>query len=189
MKKILMTLVAGLMAASASAQVYVGGSAGIGSSKIAGGDSETNYEIVPEVGYNINRDWAVGTTIGFGKGKPVNIEDVNELNSYFTVSPYVRYTFVHTKYVNVFADGAFGYTHFNKSDNAKHAGHDDSGNQWSIGIKPGIAVNLNRKVSFVAHVGFLGYKNYKGHGWSESSNAWGVDLDGNNVQFGVYYNF
>lgn len=189
MKKIMMTLVAAFVAVAASAQVYVGGAVGIGSTKVAGGDSKTTFEIVPEIGYNINPDWAIGTTIGFGKGKPVNIENTEHEHSYFTVSPYVRYTFVHTKYVNVFADGAFGYTHYNKSDYAKDRNVDDSSNEWSIGIKPGIAVNLNKKVSFVAHVGFLGYKNEKLHGANESSNAWGLDLDGNNIQFGVYYNF
>lgn len=189
MKKIMMTLVAAFVAVAASAQVYVGGAVGIGSSKVLGGDSKMNYEIVPEIGYNITPDWAIGTTIGFGKGKPVSVQNMDELSSYFKVSPYIRYTFVHTKYVNVFADGAFGYTHYNKSEVAKRQNQDDSGHVWSVGIKPGIAINLNRKVSFVAHVGFLGYKNYKDKARSESENAWGVDLDGNNIQFGVYYTF
>ena len=64
-----------------------------------------------------------------------------------------------------------------------------SADAWSVGLKPGISVNLNKKVSFVAHVGFAGWKSVKYDGESKDSHAWGVDLDGNNVTFGVYYNF
>ena len=62
-------------------------------------------------------------------------------------------------------------------------------NEWSVGLKPGVAVNLNQKLSFVAHVGFAGWKSEKAEGASDDNHVWGVDLDGNNVTFGVYYNF
>ena len=62
-------------------------------------------------------------------------------------------------------------------------------NEWSVGLKPGVAVNLNQKLSFVAHVGFAGWKSVKAEGANDDSHVWGVDLDGNNVTFGVYYNF
>lgn len=183
MKKFFMTLIAAVaVAASANAQVYVGGNVGIASNKLGNADAETTYKVLPEIGYNINNDWAIGTVIGWGKGNPVSIENGATAAKYFTVQPYVRYTPVKTKYVNLFLDGGFGYTHFN-----------GAGNQWEFGVKPGIAVNLNQKVSFVAHIGFLGYKEYKPKSYGDyspkSNNAWGLDLDGNNVTFGVYYNF
>ena len=96
MKKVLMTLAVAFVAVAANAQVYVGGNVGIASSKIGNGDNVTTYKVLPEVGYNINKDWAVGTTLGWGKGTPVNIE--GESRNYFTVQPYARYTFVHSKY-------------------------------------------------------------------------------------------
>ena len=69
MKKLLMTLVASVaIAVSANAQVFVGGSVGFGSVKVAGGDSEVTYKIVPEVGYNFNKNWAIGLKIGYQKG-------------------------------------------------------------------------------------------------------------------------
>ena len=111
MKKVLMTLAVAFVAVAANAQVYVGGNVGIASSKSGNGDNVTTYKVLPEVGYNINKDWAVGTTLGWGKGTPVDIE--GESHNYFTVQPYARYTFVHSKYVNVFVDGGFGYTHYN----------------------------------------------------------------------------
>lgn len=181
-KKIMMAFAAALIAVSANAQVYLGGNFGIASSKLAGGESVTTYAVLPELGYNVNRDWAVGTTVGFGKGDPVSIED-NSRN-YITVSPYARYTFFHSKMVNVFVDGGFGYTHYNNAGTAA-----PSINEWNVGVKPGVALNLNPKFCFVAHAGFLGWKSQKYDGADKSSNAWGANLDGNNVTLGFYYNF
>ena len=56
MKKILMTMVAAVIAVSASAQVYVGGNFGVASSKVKGGESVTTYAVLPEIGYNLNKE-------------------------------------------------------------------------------------------------------------------------------------
>ena len=100
MKKILMTLAVAFVAVAANAQVYVGGNVGIASSKDGDADAVTTYKVLPEIGYNLDQNWAIGTTVGFGKGTPVNIEKKLEdgmLQNYFTVEPYVRYTFVRRK--------------------------------------------------------------------------------------------
>jgi len=181
MKKVMMTLVAAMLTVAASAQVYVGGSLGIGSVKLGGNDAETTFKIVPEVGYNINDEWAVGLAIGYqqgactlGKGEYAQNVDAKV----FGVSPYVRNTFLRTKYVNVFVDGGLGY------ENIK-----DHGNNFMVGLKPGVAVNFNDKLSFVAHIGFIGYETFSPKGDGKSSNTVGVDLDGNNITFGLYWNF
>ena len=72
-----------------------------------------------------------------------------------------------------------------------------SANALSVGFRPGVAVNLNDKVSFVAHVGFFGYTHLKirdgiANGFAIEDmkvNSWNADVDGNNITFGVYYNF
>ncbi|MGI6223145.1 MAG: outer membrane beta-barrel protein [Prevotella sp.] len=185
MKKVLFSLVAALfMTVSANAQVYLGGNFGIASTKVNDGDNVTTYAVLPEVGYNIDKTWAIGAMAGFGKGTPVSIE--GESSNYVTIQPYARCTFFHSKYINVFTDCGFGYTHYN------HAGdpRGSSINEWQVGFKPGISVNLNPKFSFVAHIGFLGYKDAKyDYDDAPDNNAWGLDLDGNNVTFGFYYNF
>lgn len=179
MKKLFMTLAAAVIAVSASAQVYVGGNVGIASTKIAGQDSKTTYKVLPEIGYKLNQDWAIGTVIGWGKGTPVEIENADAAVGTFEVAPYVRYTALHTKVVDLFVDGGASYKHYN-----------GTGNEWSVGLKPGVALNVNKNVSIVAHVGFVGYKNYKpSYEGAKSSNAWGVDLDGNNLTLGLYWNF
>ena len=61
MKKILMTLAVAFVAIAANAQVYVGGGVGIGSSKEGSHDAVTTYKVLPEIGYNVNKDVAIGT--------------------------------------------------------------------------------------------------------------------------------
>ena len=88
-----------------------GGSVGIASSKIGGGEQRNNLSSSSRNWYNINKDVALGTVVGWGKGNPVNIE--GESRNYFTIQPYARFNVVRTKYVDAFIDGGFGYTHYN----------------------------------------------------------------------------
>ena len=72
MKKIIMTIAAAFVATAMNAQVYVGGSIGLNawsSQKNAGDRSETTFKILPEIGYNINDSWAIGTVIGYESDK------------------------------------------------------------------------------------------------------------------------
>ena len=181
MKKVMMTLVAAMITVAASAQVYVGGSLGIGSVKLGANDAKTSFKIVPEIGYNINDEWAVGLAIGYQEGecKLGKADYLQETEmKLFGVNPYVRNTFLRTKYVNVFVDGGLTYQTIK-----------DFGSDFQIGLKPGVAVNFNDKLSFVAHIGFIGYETFSPKGDGKSSNTVGVDLDGNNITFGLYWNF
>ena len=99
------------------------------------------------------------------------------------VSPYARYTFAKFGPVNLFADGGFGFYSVKPKNGS-------SVSAWEVGVKPGLAVNLNKKLSFVAHVGFLGYRDsddaIAGKLWE---NGFGFNLSGNSLQFGLNYNF
>jgi len=183
MKKIMMTLAAVAVAATMNAQVYLGGGIGFQTSSYDG-NSETYFTIIPEIGYNINENWAVGMTIGYGETKTkIDFEGIkiNEKVKSFSVAPYARYTFAKFDHVNLFVDGTVGYEYENNAGIKT--------NTFAIGFKPGVAVNLNDKLSFVAHVGFLGYENEKVKGADKSTNTFGVNLNGSNLSFGVYYNF
>ena len=180
MKKIMMTLAAVCVAATMNAQVYLGGSVGVATSSYDG-NSTTVWSILPEVGYNLDEKWAVGMTVGYGESR-VKVKNAgSEKVKTFQISPYARYTFVKFDKINLFVDGGVGYKHEN------YAG--TKTNTFAIGFKPGVAVNLNEKLSFVAHVGFLGYENEKVKGDDKSTNTFGFDINGNSLSFGVYYNF
>lgn len=171
MKKIFMTMAAMVIAASASAQVYIGGCAGLSSVKYGKADSKMHYALVPEIGYEFNKNWEAGLTVGY--------EGVEDGNNTFEIAPYARYTFCSTKLVDLFLEGTVGYTHIGGN------GADVDG--YEIGIKPGLKVNLSDHVAFVTKVGFLGYKQ-AGDGAAKVK-AFGFDLDGTNIQFGVNYKF
>ena len=176
MKKIMMTLAAVAVAATMNAQSYVGGSFGF-TSVSHDGDNVTAFKVMPEIGTTLTDDLAVGITFGYAQSGKGN----NKVKAW-GVNPYLRYTFAKFDKVNVFVDGTVGYE-YNKIGEVKI-------NSFSIGFKPGVAVNLNEKLSFVAHVGFLGYKydkdDYEG---AKAANTFGLDLDGTNLSFGLYYNF
>lgn len=173
MKKFFMTLVAAVVAMSMDAQVFIGG--GVGFANTSDGDDDvTSFKLMPEVGYTFNKDWAAGVAFGwegFNKGGVKN----------FSVNPYVRMNLIKGSMVSVFIDGTVGYAH------TYNAGYDVD--EFSVGLKPGVAVNLNSKLSFVTHIGFVGYENEKDNNNDTKFNIWGVDLDGRNIIFGLYYNF
>lgn len=106
MKKFMMTLVVLCAALSVNAQVYLGGTLGVASVGTENGNDETSFKILPEIGYNFNKSWAVGTTIGYEKGSfsMLNSNFTNADVKGFTFSPYARYTFVNSKHVSVFMD-------------------------------------------------------------------------------------
>lgn len=176
-----MTLAVALVAVCANAQVYLGGNVGIANVDNGGKDDDvTVYSLLPEIGYKFNDNWAAGVMFGWSKGS-LSYEG-GELYSSgithtFEFNPYARYTFLHSKLINVFCDGGFGYKHYN-----------GAGDQWSIGLKPGVELKLD-KFSLVAHVGFIGYQKKDNGDRRHDSNVWGMDFDGNNISLGVYYNF
>ena len=173
MKKILMTMVAAFAAVSMQAQVYVGGSFAIeawSSQKNAGDRSETAFKIMPEIGYNLNDQWAIGTVIGYQNDKFNGINGLSE--SAFSIAPYARYTFFQTGKVGFFLDGGFSI----------QAG--DSPTQWGVGLRPGVKFAASDKVTFVASFGGLGYKKVE-----DEYSKFGFNVNGNALQFGCYYSF
>lgn len=178
MKKFLLTVIAAVMVAlSADAQVYVGGGFAVQGKDIDYGSSDkttTIYKFLPEIGYNFNETWAIGVVGGWQGETENKVKTVS-------FDPYVRATFIHTKYVNVFAEGGFGYTH------TYNSGNDDD--YWRFGVKPGVSVNLSDHLSFVSRVGFLGWEQTKNNNNDVKTSVYGLDLDGNNISFSLYYNF
>ena len=166
MKKVFLTLALMVTTMVASAQFYVGG--GIGYSKTEVGDAETTVlSIEPEIGYVLNEDWAIGAVVGF--------ENEKDVANTFAIEPYVRYTVLKAGAFSVFADGAVGF------GMVKPEVGDDT-TIWSVGVKPGVAYNVNEKISICAHIGWLGYADY------DTVKETAIKLN-NKLEFSFYYNF
>ena len=82
MKKIVLSVIVALIAITANAQVYVGGTFGVGSDKVETEGTEvrnTTFKILPEVGYELSEDWSVGTVVGYEYNKSGDVK--TKLNS------------------------------------------------------------------------------------------------------------
>lgn len=179
MKKIVLTALVCVMAMVANAQnYYVGGSLGFWNNDDA--DAST-YTLNPEIGYNINSDWAVGAQLAYAHAKT----DGAKADAY-GIAPYARYTFLHAGKVNLFVDGAIEYV---KAENDNW-----DGSIFSIGLHPGFSINLTDNFSLVSRIGFLGYNDVDDEVSNVAStmgysHGYGLNLSGANISFGFYYNF
>jgi len=177
MKKIIMMAALAVMSLSAAAgDWYAGGSFGFWRDAT---DNKTNFNILPEIGYNINSKWSVGATFGYNHtyndGYSTNLGVIN---------PYARYTYFGNDNVNLFVDGGIdlgiGSTHVKKHTS-------DTAFTYGIGFRPGFSYNISSKFSLVAHVGYLGYKG--GNDASGAHDQGGLGFDLKDISFGFYYNF
>lgn len=165
---------------------YVGGSFGFMHEQTKAG-STNSFNILPEIGYNLNNRWAVGTTIGYDYTHYNGADTDLHL---FEFSPYARYTFFRTgnNLVQLFVDGGAGIG-LGSYDYGK--GHDShTAVTWNIGVRPGVAFNFTDRFSVVAHVGFLGYKGANNAAFDGGKvRQGGFFLNGNDLTLGFYYNF
>lgn len=146
-----------------------------------------SFTILPELGYNFNNRWAIGTTIGY-EYKHFNGFDTD--SHMFEFNPYARFTFFRTSnnLVQLFVDGGagigLGSIDYGDDYDAK------TGVIWNVGFRPGVAFNFTDSFSMVAHLGFIGYEGANRRAYNAGYNRkGGIMLDGNNVTLGFYYNF
>ncbi|MCM1079476.1 MAG: porin family protein [Bacteroidales bacterium] len=202
MKKIFMIAVMAVAALSANAQIWVGGNLGFNTQKatvkvdnVSVDNTSTSFSIAPEIGYNLNDDWAVAVRLGYEHNPSfamsIGDESFSGRTNSFEINPYVRYKVVKTGKFYAFIDGglAFGTTHVNGTSD-----YMDNINAFRIGFNPGVAYNVTPKVTLVAHIGDLSYTT----AWTKvkdgreeakiSSNAFNLNLT-NSISFGAYVNF
>lgn len=86
MKKIILMAVMSVMTLTAAAQnLFVGGSVAAWRNH---DDKVTTITIAPEVGYNLNSNWVIGTVLGW-----TNIHRSEITGNLVDFDPYARYTF------------------------------------------------------------------------------------------------
>lgn len=175
MKKYLLLFALALIAFTANAQVYLGGEVGFWRNSDA---NRTTFVLHPEVGYNLSDKWALGIGAGFTH-QYQNGLSANGL----TADPYARWSFVKFGPVSLFLDMGFGVASYKVED------ADDSKTGWNIGVKPGVRVSLTKKIDFLAHCGFLGYREADDNFAPYGEQGFGFMLSGYDLSFGINYNF
>lgn len=152
MKKLLFFLMLLCFSVSAKAQLYAGGSLGMQVLHVgANGVSSTSsvFSIAPELGYDINSEWAVGVSV------PIGYQDNGNYNvTIVKVLPYVRATFARVSIADFFGELAFGYT--NESSEGFGLGGFESG------LRPGMKLNFTDRFALVCRTTLLSYSHYDG---------------------------
>lgn len=172
MKKIFLSMVVALCSFAANAQAYVGGSLGYASVDEKN-VTTSNFTFAPEFGYKLNETWDLGIELDFSSSKTTRSDSKDVL----AVAPYVRYTFANLQNVDFFLQGQVKYLDYGK----------DCGSGFGFSIMPGLAFNVNEKVSLVGKVGVLQYlKDSKEAG---DASIFAVGVDNTNLSVGVVYNF
>lgn len=164
MKKVILVLALALMAFTAKAQFYVGGSFQF----TGAGGGGAIFGIAPEVGYNINDNMAVGSSLGFVFGAGTSV---------LAIDPYFRYYFADWGPARFFTDA-----HFNFSALLAQGG----GSSWGVGLRPGIAVDVDSHFSIVTHIAQIGYY---GGGFLAGINSSVAGVFNLSPTIGVYYCF
>ena len=201
MKKIMMTLAAIAVAATMNAQVYLGGTFGLGfENKLTDQKDPTktatgmSFQIKPEIGYNLDEKSSVGVVLGFGITNNTN-EMLGTAASIFgrgvktdksaiqfEIAPYYRYKFVQFDKVDLFIDAQVGfiYTKLDEWNNTT----------FNIGVRPGVAYNASDKISFVAKLGQgLFFQSSKDKD-SDAQSKFGLNANTlAPLEIGMYYNF
>lgn len=189
MKKLFFTLaimlgLATTVSAQEVGQIWVGGSLGVNSFKADGGDRETSFRIVPEIGYVFADNLGVGVRFGYAnKTSVIKIKDAEIIGkNAFTVNPFIRYTFLKGDMGSLFIDGGGSYT-YAKAEDTEAGGVVVEGaktNIFEVGLKPGVAVKVSDKISLTGKFGFLGYRKVK-----DAYDEFGLDLDFSQTELGV----
>ncbi len=119
MKKLFLTIAVALgvfSAASAQSNMWVGGTAGLWSSKVKGSDSQLSFKVMPEFGYILNSNVGIGIALGGAHTHGGLDFDGNTTQGYagstneYIVNPFVRYTFLKGDLGGLFFDGGGSYT-------------------------------------------------------------------------------
>lgn len=180
MKRFVLALAAVVLTLTAGAQqagrIWTGGSLGIKTSKISGGGKLTNFNIVPEVGYNLSESWGIGLKLGY-KHSESSVLETKVKSDGFTVNPFVRYSFLTGKIGGLFVDAGTGYSY------SKEKGTGLKTHEWEVGFRPGVRLNVSKNVALTGKFGFLGYQ-YEKYG-RQKTNTWGFDFDMTQIQLGV----
>ncbi|MBQ7042546.1 MAG: outer membrane beta-barrel protein [Muribaculaceae bacterium] len=168
MKKYFLAAVLAVSSLAASAQIWVGGSLGLGINDPEEGESTTAIAIAPEVGYTLNEKWDVAVALNFDF-----VSCDGETANAWGIEPYARYTFAQMDKVSFFVDGGLGY----KTG-------DFEPDQMYVGFRPGIKLAVNDNLGFVAKLGFIGYESIE-----DVESNYGLNVGGNDLSFGMYWAF
>lgn len=177
MKKVLTLVALAFAAINVNAQKIDGLYAG-GGIRFESTSDETLFAIEPEVGFNINDTFGAGIVLGYGTSGSGSSKYTE-----FLISPYVRHHLLKIGgNVKCFLDYELQYMNSGVKD-AKT-------NTFGIGAAPGLAWDINSKLTVVTHLGFVGYQSSKlDVDGAKANNKFVLRGLSKDLSLSLYYNF
>jgi len=153
----------------------------------------TSYKILPEFGYAWSKQWAVGISIGYVHLEESSLYDIFLSSSYrlttqgIVIAPFIRFSFLQGSFAKLFVDGgiAFSNGEVKVSNPMNETSYDSQSSE--LGLRPGVAFNVNKHIAIIGKFGFLGMQYQKIH--NEEYYTFGLDFDLTQLQIGVNISF
>lgn len=144
---VFISLLSVLFAFSSTAQeqpMWVGGTLNV-SSETVNDNTTSRTTIMPEFGYHLNDNWAVGGRMGFSFARQ-DMADGTEKNNTFSIVPFARYTFAQVKKFRIFGQGELPLR-FHSGEFADGSSMDNT-NAIGLNVRPGLTYAFNDKWGF-----------------------------------------
>ncbi|GAD04480.1 hypothetical protein HQ45_06955 [Porphyromonas crevioricanis] len=118
----------------------------------------TFFQFEPEFGVLFNDTWGAGIMLGYEYNKSRHKESGEDhIERAFSVSPFVRYYYMHRGPFNLYIDGGVGFN-YSKEEHETVKG-------FEVGLRPGACIDLTKGLCLCMHLGFIGYRKdyFSGH--------------------------
>lgn len=187
MKKVFAIAVATIITATSFAQkggIFAYGNLGFSSSTDAAKNKSSYTVIAPGVGYNLDKNWAVGVSLGLSSSSVKN-DAGTELSkgNNFQAGAFARYT---KSLSNIFS--VYGQLDAMMGQNKTGVGVETKTNSFSVGVTPAVQVNVNKHWAMNLSFGGLMYNSSKIENAANSSSNFIFNF-GSNSTIGIQYNF
>ena len=196
MKKSILTMITGLgMALIANAQstnkgnITLGGNLSYNYQKIVDVDGNTQtYSILPNVGYFVQKNFAVGLGFGYAGKTEKDASDIKTISGEFSVAPYARY---YSGNANV---KFFGQLSVPLGWGTNKAGGSKTGTteRYGVALSPGVVYFPSSRVGIEFSVLGLHYEytsNKSREGAKVKTNEFGLDANSLAPSIGVNFYF
>jgi hypothetical protein len=148
MKRILFSIaLISILAVSATAQegtMWIGGTINI-SSNTTNDMTSSSTTIMPEFGYNLDMNWAIGGRLGFNTSKDEQAVGTNKTTT-TSIVPFARYTFGNLGNFKIFGQGELPIN-FYGGEFADGTSKDNS-NSFGLRVRPGLSYSFNDNWGF-----------------------------------------
>ena len=166
MKRLILALLtAGTLATSANAQepksILLYGDINLTTNRNPGLYKTTDWDAMPGIGYQFNRNWTLGASIGWGQHATKDSSAHKNTDNMYKVGPFVRYsryigrseTFFWYSQLDFLYQGGYHTNEGNPATN-KHTG-------IYVGLYPALGINVGRAVCLNFSIGGLNYSTDK----------------------------